>query len=505
MKNFQKMTAKLLILTVVLSVFTIGRVSASSSVATLEDIEVDGWGVYQFDPETTDYTVKIPYRYQKDPNNVLVPSVSVKTTDPGAQASISYPSNLPGTITINVTAEDGVTQKQYRLNAQPVGVNLFIDSGFENYPYIREPWFARNHGSTWEGARVITSSQGEVYSGDNAVYVPAKYAPISTADTYYQTIMNFDTNSTYINSFMVKAESPESMYVRHYLGGGGSGLTLVRPYGSGDYAPIVNGVPNEMWLTAKDSEWQRGTATFRYDSTVHATTNQSFAAISYEYGKSFFVDEHYMGKLVIGEVKISGEDTVTVPETDSTQIQLTAQVLNQFGEIKGLYEEQQISEWKIVGDAPGVSIDQTGLLTVDNTAQPGIVKIEAIRIPSYLGHEQEAMGGRFEIMLLPETIEKSISYSEDSIVNGDISATLLYTNDSKASMNVIFFTALYKNDNNKHVLCDIKAEEFNIDPCQTAEKTHTVTVPDNDDYIIRSFLWNDKCQPVLTVGALTSQ
>lgn len=78
--------------------------------ATLGDLRLDGQTIDGFDPNTTDYTVNLPYGTQSNP------TVQAFSSDTNAHVTISQPrAVLGGTATISVTAADGVTTKDYRV------------------------------------------------------------------------------------------------------------------------------------------------------------------------------------------------------------------------------------------------------------------------------------------------------------------------------------------------------------------------------------------------------
>jgi uncharacterized repeat protein (TIGR01451 family) len=77
--------------------------------ATLSDIKVDNNGITEFDPATLTYTVELAY------GTTEVPTVTTVETDVNANSEITDASELPGTTTILVTAEDGVTTETYEV------------------------------------------------------------------------------------------------------------------------------------------------------------------------------------------------------------------------------------------------------------------------------------------------------------------------------------------------------------------------------------------------------
>jgi len=82
----------------------------NSTDATLKDLQVDGETVTDFAATTTTYAVELPA------GTTVVPSVTETVNDLNANAVVSQASALPGTTTILVTAEDGVTTTTYTVN-----------------------------------------------------------------------------------------------------------------------------------------------------------------------------------------------------------------------------------------------------------------------------------------------------------------------------------------------------------------------------------------------------
>ncbi|MFO8145142.1 MAG: hypothetical protein R6T89_05390 [Candidatus Syntrophosphaera sp.] len=82
--------------------------TAQGTDATLSDLQVDGTTIDGFAPLTENYT----YGLLED--TVIVPQITqVTTTDPNASYVITQATTIPGTATVLVTAEDGVTTKTY--------------------------------------------------------------------------------------------------------------------------------------------------------------------------------------------------------------------------------------------------------------------------------------------------------------------------------------------------------------------------------------------------------
>ncbi|MCQ2311201.1 MAG: hypothetical protein MJZ64_05565, partial [Paludibacteraceae bacterium] len=80
-----------------------------SDVATLKALTVDGIGVDGFSADLTSYSVELRADYSG------TPTVAATTTDGKAKADVTQATAVPGTATINVTAEDGTTKKEYKI------------------------------------------------------------------------------------------------------------------------------------------------------------------------------------------------------------------------------------------------------------------------------------------------------------------------------------------------------------------------------------------------------
>ena len=80
-----------------------------NSDATLSDIKVDDSSITEFDPSTLAYTVELDY------GTTVVPEVTATLTDVNAVVTITDATELSGTTTILVMAEDGVTSETYEV------------------------------------------------------------------------------------------------------------------------------------------------------------------------------------------------------------------------------------------------------------------------------------------------------------------------------------------------------------------------------------------------------
>lgn len=105
--------------------------TVANSVATLSNLLIDSTSISGFNPDTLNYEIKLPIE------TIVVPAVSATPSDTNATVVITKAVSLPGNTIITVTAEDGLTTKNYVVNFiyPPVGVYFFSqESEIKIYP-----------------------------------------------------------------------------------------------------------------------------------------------------------------------------------------------------------------------------------------------------------------------------------------------------------------------------------------------------------------------------------
>ncbi len=90
--------------------YSINFTVALNDDATLSDLTVDATTITGFDPATLTYDYELPE------GTTTVPTVDATTNDVNANYVVNDAASLPGTTTVVVTAEDGVTQLTYSIN-----------------------------------------------------------------------------------------------------------------------------------------------------------------------------------------------------------------------------------------------------------------------------------------------------------------------------------------------------------------------------------------------------
>lgn len=84
--------------------------SVKSSDATLKSLSVNGEPVKDFNAETLSYSMEFPF------GTTQIPAVTAEASSTVAKVDITQATELPGTATVVVTAEDGVTTSTYTIN-----------------------------------------------------------------------------------------------------------------------------------------------------------------------------------------------------------------------------------------------------------------------------------------------------------------------------------------------------------------------------------------------------
>lgn len=147
------------------------------SEARLSDLQVDGETVNGFISSILTYDVELSY------GTTVVPTVTATTYDPLATHVVNDAASLPGTTTVVVTAQDGITTETYSINfalGNPPGVSEYCET---------EVWHFNN--------------------------------PAEAASAIYLTVTNLDELSMF-----VEIESADADSVDYLLITGGSGASI---------------------------------------------------------------------------------------------------------------------------------------------------------------------------------------------------------------------------------------------------------------------------------------
>jgi hypothetical protein len=234
--------------TVFTQVYTVNITETPPSTdATLSSLEVSNNSVPGFNPDTLCYTVTFPN------GSAFTPNVDAVTNDPNATFVINN-TNIPGTATIVVTAQDGVTQNTYcivyeeeQLSTDATLSDLTVDGvpipGFD--PATLSYTYEVPNGTT------VVPTVGYTTTDLNAtVDVGVGILPFPTATTVVVTAEDGVTIITYVVNFTEAAGTDATLMDLTLNGGTVTGFdsnTLIYnvelPFGSN--LPTVDALPTD--------------------------------------------------------------------------------------------------------------------------------------------------------------------------------------------------------------------------------------------------------------------
>lgn len=119
--------------------------------ASLSDIKVDGVTIQNFSPAKKKYVIE----YSSE--TTVVPTVTATTTQSGAEAVISPANNLPGTTTILVTAENGISTRTYSIEFREELVLVWSDEFNEDGAINSDNWHHQTFppfGGNWANGEI---------------------------------------------------------------------------------------------------------------------------------------------------------------------------------------------------------------------------------------------------------------------------------------------------------------------------------------------------------------
>ncbi len=416
-----------------------------------------------------------------------------------------------GVVTILVTA-DGV-QKTLDVtleNESEIPItdeNLFSDCGFEN-------------GATgWEAYNSITDAIAK--AGNKSAYVA-----IGSASQKVRQTVNLQKDKIYIVSGYVFPED------------GHEGNT-VQIYAESRCNDRLEKYQDSQTVNAvlDESSWKQAT---RMYSTKNWSSSGDAAFGVLSERTNFYVDEMYLGELVLKEIKISGNEEFPIPFSGTSRATYKAELLNQLENNMGLSGETVT--WSLENEYDGVSIDSaTGVLQVDSSVSEGVVNIQASCVPEF--NTQGEVMGTYSVMLTKEPLtadvvkknmftnggfENGISgwsgvseVSEDKFFEGSKSGKLVYGKSTsiKANQTVtlepnavyIMYAQVRGEEGNNGIALQLYAENRSSNSALTSNSSDSgynknATVVENDwtqaVRIYKTDLWTESGD--VSFGALSS-
>ncbi len=246
--------------------------------------------------------------------------------------------------------------------------NLIVNGGFEEGTLV------------WgdSGNRTIYSENADnIYEGSSSAYLSA-----GANHTDLKQFVDVSAGKPYIVSYMGKAEDAEQSVILNLSPLDSDGEHKV-PFRATDLEPVP--------VTLTNSEWKQVFYTFvpGQDVTGAEMYTISWAGIA----NPIYVDNLFVGELLIGDLKYKGDMTVSAPSESgySVQTTLSAEAYNQLGTKGGLYTAAETGSdatytvsWELVGDYDGVTVSGS-TVTVERTLDVTEIQLKATATLTYPG------------------------------------------------------------------------------------------------------------------------
>jgi len=178
-------------------------VTPASDNAYLSDIQIDGMSIPDFDANVIAYTVELPY------GTTLVPAVTATTDHSEANESITDAAHIPGTTTIEVTAENTTTIKSYTVEFTHAAPNndAFLNSlSIDGTPISTFNKNIFEYNVELAIGTTVVPTLTFVLSDDSATTVIADAVSLPGTSSITVTAQDESTELTYNINFTVKQE-----------------------------------------------------------------------------------------------------------------------------------------------------------------------------------------------------------------------------------------------------------------------------------------------------------
>ncbi len=240
--------------------------------------------------------------------------------------------------------------------------NLFVNGGFEDGV---NSWSLQNSG--WEFTSVSKEANPTgVRSGNYAAWVP-----IRSGTSYPYQKVQLQANKTYLTSFAVKLNNNTHANTQ-------SAVVYIAPIANCGVATVKSTLITDDWSIT--------------EGVITTTSNgEAYVGVAQYTGyTSFYVDDAYMGELVVKDVNITIDnnqtDTLNMQmEKEAKTFQLGADILNQQGTNYGL-ENAVVTKWELAEDLEGISInEETGALTLTPALKAESINVRVTITPNFVG------------------------------------------------------------------------------------------------------------------------
>jgi len=411
-----------------------------------------------------------------------------------------------------------VTSKTYNITLNAVGNAAALHNNLVSNGGAESGVISPNVKNGWGGITFVASNEPErVYKGSYGLRV---YNRGGGDKTYIQSV-TLEKKKTYLMSAMAKAATDYSPLNFYIMGNNPSNVTT--PYlsvetPSGGAAAMIT---KDGWYNAVKTIYVADgvdITTFPYNFSTYTETLTG-GTDNYAVHDSF-LDELFIGELVIGDIKASFEQSVNIPTGDSSAtLAISAKPYNTLGTTKGLYTAAEAPNaganyamsYALAESYQGVSVDGANL-TVDKTAMPGIIEVVATCTPSYPNAAQSSVSKNIAIELVAQEAKLSVGnilfdgHGPESVTltpNARVAVTATFANvgTEAAANGAMLLAGLYERESNKILACAIDMVST-IAAGGTADLRANLDLPQTiaaGEYYIKAFAWDKSFRPLSSV------
>ena len=382
--NFYLHLKKAMALCLCLVMMPFSFVEATLDDATLKNLSFDELVYLDFASETYDYTVVFPYNHQT--GEYVVPEISYEKNDEMASVEIVVPDGIKNgddtePVKITVTAEDNVTQKEYKITPVFAGGNVYANGSFENGT---DGWGARTCSFEIVETGAVHGEKALKVSGNSNI----RYWDPTGANLFTPV-----PEKTYLSSYQIRLapDAEVSAYTdKSYI----EWMSADKFGGTVKYLTAENETVTSS--TTIDGDWQRLMAVFSVTNDRTALSSENYLnhhPLNWAANRPpYLVDDYYASELVAVSATIEdgvgNTEIVCEPqESENVELSLKVKLLNQLGNIAGV-EEEFTTLWKLKEETEGISVSN-GTVTVSPDAEPGEYEIIAEITPMWTGAAQE--------------------------------------------------------------------------------------------------------------------
>ncbi len=356
--------------------------------ATLSDLKVDGVTVTGFNPATLTYDVELPY------GTTTVPTVTYTLNDAKATAIKTDATALPGSTTVAVTAEDGVTSQTYTINftiAAPnteaniltytvAGVNATIDN--VNHTITATVPYTTNITNLVATFTLSDGATAKVGAVDQVSGVTANN--FTNPVTYTVTAQNGTTTQDWVVTITKAAEPSHEANITAYSINGVNGvinsgdhtISVTLPYGT-NVTNLVATFTLSTNATAKVGgvDQVSGTTPNDFTNPVIYTVTAEDGTSTQDWVVTVTVTPASNAK-DITSFTISGQVSSTIDAVAGT----VAVVMPYGTNVTALTPTIEVSQYATIDPASGVAQDFTNPVTYTVTAQDNSTKAWTVTV-----------------------------------------------------------------------------------------------------------------------------